>query len=143
LGFREPFAIDSPDIPLDLLPRGHDLQAKCTENELGHLESRPVIRVPEWMLGNNGAEGRCGDLARRKRAVEHASNAIDEKVQAPDVPYSEVPCVAEPGYLVMDINDILDGEFAEAFPAGATDRGITDARTNGACTSLSIRNRLS
>src|SRR5437867_13081984 len=98
---------------------------------------------PRMDVGQNGAEGRCGDLARRKRAVEHASNAIDEKVQAPDVSYSEVPCVADPGYLVMDINDILDDEFAEAFPAGATSGGITDARTNGACTSLSIRNRLS
>src|SRR5438093_11088769 len=94
-GIRSALGYRFPDIPLDLLPRGHDLQAKCTENELGHLESRPVIRVPEWMLGNNGAEGRCGDLARRKRAVEHRSNAIADEVQAPDVPPSALPCVLD------------------------------------------------
>src|SRR5881628_955599 len=32
-------------------------------------------------VGQQRTEGRRGNLARRKRPVEHASNAIDEKIQ--------------------------------------------------------------
>jgi len=119
LGFHEPFAIDSPGILLHLLPRDHNFQAEPAENELGQLESRPVTRVPEWMLGNNGQ--------RVAAAISPGGNAPSSMRQTRSTRRSRYPGRRVRGGL----------------PGRATRRGITDARTNGACTPLSIPNRLS